>query len=171
MNRHSSLDTNKLAMCFLIIACNFSPKWLHDSSLICQDRFPLKQVNGKFHTESKENWYTYLKNVFRCNYGEKQWDIGYTCNQKRYVASIGKVTVLHDCVSRHPRLSQRASQPLGRNLPFYRYMIAHVHTSEGISLIDGLGTRNNHFVWGKDFGFIWGTGYKSWKLLASPAVG
>ena len=37
---------------------------------------PLKQVNGKFHTKSKENLYTYLKRVFRCNYGERQREIG-----------------------------------------------------------------------------------------------
>ena len=67
------------------------------SHVICQATIPLKQVNGKFHTESKENWYTYLKNVLRCNYGERQWDIGYTGIQKRHVASIEKVTVLHDC--------------------------------------------------------------------------
>ena len=57
------------------------------SHIICQATFPLKQVNGNFHTESKENLYTYL----RCNYGERQWEIGYTGIQNRYVASIGKV--------------------------------------------------------------------------------
>ncbi len=31
------------------------------------------------------------------NYGERQWVIGYSGIQDRYVASIGKVTVLHDC--------------------------------------------------------------------------
>ncbi len=58
------------------------------SHIICQATFPLKQVNDKFHTESKENLYTYLKNVFRCNYGERKWEIGYTGIQERYVASI-----------------------------------------------------------------------------------
>ncbi len=43
----------------------------------------------------------YLKNMFRCNYAEGQWEIGYTCTgiQNRYVACIGIVTDLHDCVS------------------------------------------------------------------------
>ncbi len=49
--------------------------------------------------EIKENLYTYLRNVFRCNYGETQWAIGYTGIQNRYLASIGKITVLHDCVT------------------------------------------------------------------------
>ena len=40
--------------------------------------------------------YTYLKNVFRCNYGERQWKIGCTGIQYRYAASIGKTTILHD---------------------------------------------------------------------------
>ena len=68
------------------------------SHIIYQARFPLKQVNGKFHTESKENLYTYLKSMFRCNYGERQWDIGYTGIQNRHVASIEKVTVPHHCI-------------------------------------------------------------------------
>ncbi len=46
-------------------------------------------------TESKENLYTYLKIVLRFNYGERQWEIGYTGIQNRYVPSISKVTVLH----------------------------------------------------------------------------
>ena len=55
------------------------------------------QILFGFHIESKENLYTYLKNGFRCNYGERQCEIGYTGIQDRYVGIIGKVTVLHDC--------------------------------------------------------------------------
>ncbi len=38
--------------------------------------------------------------MIRCNYGERQWEIGYLGIQDRYAASTGKVTVLHDCTRR-----------------------------------------------------------------------
>ncbi len=45
--------------------------------------------------------------MFRCNYGERQWEIGYTGIQNRYVASIGKVTVFHDCIDGKPKNTMR----------------------------------------------------------------
>ena len=77
MKTHSSLDTNKLDMCFLLIGCNVTPKGLHCSRI-------------------QREFVQLPQNVLRCNYGERQWEIGYSGIQNRYVASIGKITVLHD---------------------------------------------------------------------------
>ncbi len=116
MDRYSSRDANKLTMCFLLIGCNVMPKCLHCSRTSPQSFAPplnpkiictlMIKVNytapKKFllnfqNSQMKKRGET-LFGECRCNYGERQWEIGYAGIQNRYVASIGKVRALHDWI-------------------------------------------------------------------------
>ncbi len=73
------------------------------SHIICQARFPLKQVNGKFHTESEENLHNYLKMCLDVFMEKGNGGLAIQAFiTDIYIASIGKVTVLHDCIAGIP---------------------------------------------------------------------